>query len=90
MLAGKDIGKPRHDHARHPRADKVIVDGVNIVKRHTKPTGRSMQGGIIDKEMPIHVSNVGARGASKCGATRIGYRFDDDGEKHPHLPQVRG
>jgi large subunit ribosomal protein L24 len=40
-----------------------------------------MQGGIIDKEMPIHVSNV-ALWCKECGATRIGYRFADDGEKH--------
>ncbi len=61
--------------------NKVIVDGVNMVKRHTKPKGQVMQGGIIDKEMPIHVSNV-ALWCKECGATRIGYRFDDDGSKH--------
>ena len=59
----------------------MIVDGVNMVKRHTKPKGQVMQGGIIDKEMPIHVSNV-ALWCKECGATRIGYRFDDEGVKH--------
>ena len=50
------------------------------MKRHTKPRGATMQGGIIDKEMPIHVSNV-ALWCNKCGATRIGYRFDETGKK---------
>ena len=80
VLAGKDVGR-RGTITRVIRGtDKVIVDGVNMGKRHTKPRGATMQGGIIDKEMPIHVSNV-ALWCNKCGATRIGYRFDDDGKK---------
>jgi large subunit ribosomal protein L24 len=51
-----------------------------MVKKHQKPTRATMQGGIIDKEMPIHVSNV-ALVCSSCGPTRIGYRFADDGRK---------
>ena len=54
----RTAGKAGDDHAGHPEADKVIVDGVNMVKRHTQAAGPMMQGGIIDKEMPIHVSNV--------------------------------
>jgi large subunit ribosomal protein L24 len=60
--------------------DKVIVEGVNIAKKHQKPTRATMQGGIIDKDMPIHVSNV-ALICGSCGATRLGYRFDDQGKK---------
>ena len=82
--AGKDIGKrgtitqvlpdTREGH-RHRTA------WINVVKRHQKPSAaRTIQGGIIDKEMPIHVSNV-ALWCNKCGATRIGYRFGDDGKK---------
>ena len=89
VLAGKDVGKRGTITQVLPERDKVIVDGVNVVKRHTKPTGQMMQGGIIDKEMPIHVSNV-ALWCKECGATRIGYRFDDDGKKLRDLPQVRG
>ena len=48
-----------------------------------------MQGGIIDKEMPIHVSNV-ALWCNKCGATRIGYRFDERRQEDPGLPALRG
>ena len=81
VLAGKDVGRRGTITRVYPDSDKVIVDGVNLVKRHTKPRGQVMQGGIIDKEMPIHVSNV-ALWCNKCGATRIGYRFDEHGTKH--------
>jgi large subunit ribosomal protein L24 len=54
---------------------------VNIAKKHQKPTKATMQGGIIDKEMPINVSNVGIV-CKSCGKpTRIGYRFDATGKK---------
>ena len=81
VLAGKDVGRRGTVSRVIPQRDRVIVDGVNMVKRHTKPRGQVMQGGIIDKEMPIHVSNV-ALWCKDCGATRIGYRFDNAGEKH--------
>jgi len=83
VLSGKDIGKRGTITLVIPERDKVIVTataGINVVKRHQKPRGATMQGGIIDKEMPIHVSNV-ALWCSKCGATRIGYRMNDDGSK---------
>ena len=80
VLAGKDIGKRGAVMRVLPEANKVIVDRVNIAKKHQKPTKATMQGGIIDKEMPIHVSNV-ALWCNKCGATRIGYRIDDNGDK---------
>ena len=81
VLAGKDIGKRGTITRVYADAEKVIVDGVHLVKRHTKPRGQVMQGGIIDKEMPIHVSNV-ALWCKDCGATRIGARVDADGHKH--------
>jgi len=83
VLAGKDIGKRGTITHVYPNDDKVIVTStalVNVVKRHTKPRGATMQGGIIDKEMPIHVSNV-ALVCKSCGPTRIGYRFDPQGKK---------
>jgi large subunit ribosomal protein L24 len=80
VLAGKDVGR-RGTITRVIRGtDKVIVDGVNMVKRHTKPRGQVMQGGIIDKEMPMHVSNV-ALWCRQCGATRVGYRTNDTGDR---------
>jgi large subunit ribosomal protein L24 len=83
VLSGKDIGKRGTITQVIPERDKVIVTataGVNVVKKHQKPRGATMQGGIIDKEMPIHVSNV-AMWCSKCGATRVGYRINDVGSK---------
>ena len=53
---------------------------INVAKKHQKPTRATMQGGIIDKEMPIHVSNV-VLVCGKCGPTRVGYRIDGDGKK---------
>ena len=81
VLSGKDLGKRGRVMRVFPDADKVIVDRVNIQKKHQKPTRATMQGGIIDKEMPIHVSNVGLVCNSCKGPTRIGYRFDGSGKK---------
>ena len=80
VLSGKDVGRRGTISRVIPNSDKVIVDGINMVKRHTKPRGQVMQGGIIDKEMPIHVSNV-AMWCKDCGPTRIGYHLADDGTK---------
>ena len=80
VIAGKDLGKDGVIMRVLPDKDKVIVEGVNIAKKHQKPTRATMQGGIIDRDMPIHVSNV-ALVCGSCGATRLGYRFDDVGKK---------
>ncbi len=78
VLAGKDVGKTGVVTRVINSTDRVIVDGVNLVKKHQRATKATMQGGIIDKEMPIHISNVGIL-CGKCKkATRIGYRFDAD------------
>ena len=58
VIAGKDKGKTGKVIQVIPSQDKVVVEGVAIVKRHTKPTQKMPQGGIIEKEAPIHVSNV--------------------------------
>jgi large subunit ribosomal protein L24 len=79
VLAGKDIGKEGEITAVLIARDRVIVTSpelVNVAKRHQRATRATMQGGIIDKEMPIHVSNVAIL-CPKCGPTRIGYRFDE-------------
>jgi large subunit ribosomal protein L24 len=81
VLAGKDRGKEGEVMFALPDVGKVIVEGVNVAKRHQKATKATMQGGIIDKDMPVDVSNV----AIICDAcnepTRVGYRFDTDGNK---------
>ena len=78
VIAGKDLGKIGEVTRVLLDTDKVIVDGVNVAKRHQRATKTTMQGGIIDKDMPIHISNV-AIVCSACGKhTRIGYRMDGD------------
>ncbi|HET8738386.1 MAG TPA: 50S ribosomal protein L24 [Acidimicrobiia bacterium] len=81
VIAGKDAGKKSTISRVLPSKNKVLVEGVNTAKRHTRPTGQTMQGGIIDKDMPIDASNVMIV-CDKCGPTRIGHRFDDKGKKH--------
>jgi large subunit ribosomal protein L24 len=80
VIAGKDIGKDGVIMRVIPEKNKVIVEGVNIAKKHQRPTRATMQGGIIDKDMPLHASNV-ALICGSCGATRVGYRIDDAGNK---------
>lgn len=57
--------------------NKVIVEGVNMVKKHTKPSAQSPQGGIVEKEAPIHVSNLSLL-TKKGETTRVGYRMEGD------------
>ena len=80
VLTGKDRGKEGEVMRALPAEGRVIVDGVNIAKRHTRATRQMQQGGIIDKDMPIPVSNV-AIVCGTCGPTRVGYRFDEQGRK---------
>lgn len=57
--------------------DRVLVEGVNKVSRHTKPNTKNPQGGIIQKEAPIHISNVALIDPKTKEATRVGYRFEE-------------
>jgi large subunit ribosomal protein L24 len=75
VLTGKDRGKEGVIMRVLPKDNKVIVDGVNVAKRHQKARSATMQGGIIDKDMPIPVPNV-ALLCPSCGPTRVGYRVD--------------
>ena len=89
VLSGKDRGKEGVVMRALPSERKVIVDGVNVAKKHQKPTRVTMQGGIIDKDMPIDVSNV-ALICGTCGPTRAGYRFDEAGKKVRVCRKCRG
>ena len=81
VLAGKDRGKTGTVTFAYPAKGKVVVDGLNIAKKHQKAKSVTMQGGVIDKEMPMQVSNV-AIVCPSCGKpTRIGFRFEPDGTK---------
>jgi large subunit ribosomal protein L24 len=80
VLSGKHRGKRGVVMIAIPSEGRVIVDGANMAKRHTKQRGATMQGGIIDKDMPLPVASV----AIVCpvdGPTRIGMRVDETGRK---------
>ena len=81
VLKGKDRGKEGTVMRVLPTERKVIVDGVNVAKKHQKPTRTTMQGGIIDKDMPIDASNVAIVSPKDGKPTRVGYKIDDDGRK---------
>ncbi|MFP5527662.1 50S ribosomal protein L24 [Peptococcus simiae] len=81
VISGKDKGKIGKIIKVLPAKDRVIVEGVAVAKRHTKPSQANPQGGIVDKEMPIHVSNVMAYDAKNKKGSRLGYRVDADGKK---------
>ncbi len=83
VIAGKDKGAKGKVIAAYPRQDKVLVEGVNRVKKHERirTTQRGAKtGGIVTQEAPIHVSNV-AVVDSDGNPTRVGYRFDENGQK---------
>jgi large subunit ribosomal protein L24 len=80
VLQGKDRGATGEVMRVIPKSSKVIVDGVNRVKKHQKATRTTMQGGIIDKEMPMPIGAV-ALVCGDCGPTRIGFKVDEHGHK---------
>jgi large subunit ribosomal protein L24 len=81
VLTGKDRGKEGEVMRALPREGRVIVDGVNVARKSQRPTRTTQQGGIIDKDMPIQVSNV-ALVCPSCGkATRVGFKVDASGGK---------
>jgi large subunit ribosomal protein L24 len=77
LLAGKDKGRSGQVTKVMPKEGRVIVSGLNLVQRHTKPSQADPQGGIKTKEASIHVSNV-AIADSKGKPTRVGFRIDGD------------
>lgn len=77
VISGKDKGKTGVILAAFPKKDRVIVEGVNIVKKHSKPSQMNPQGGIINQEAPIHVSNVMPIDPKTGEPTRVGYKVVD-------------
>ncbi|MFE3458641.1 50S ribosomal protein L24 [Nocardiopsis aegyptia] len=80
VIAGKDKGATGKVVKALPKEDRVVVEGVNLVKKHRKanPAG-GQQGEVVTKEAPIHVSNIALAEDGK--ASRVGYRFEEDGTK---------
>ena len=81
VLTGKDRGKEGVIMRVLPKDNKVIVDGVNVAKKHQKARTATSQGGIIDKDMPIPVPNVALLSPSDGKPTKVGYKVLDDGTK---------
>jgi large subunit ribosomal protein L24 len=83
VIQGKDIGKVGEVARVIPERNMVVVESselINVAKKHQKPTRATMQGGIQDKAMPIHVSNLMLI-CGKDGPVKVGYRVNDDGTK---------
>lgn len=81
VIAGKDRGRRGRVRLVRPKENRVVVEGVNIVKRHLKSQGLARQAGIVELEAPLHISNVMLI-CDKCGRpTRGGLRFLEDGKK---------
>ncbi|WP_341763943.1 50S ribosomal protein L24 [Candidatus Tisiphia endosymbiont of Beris chalybata] len=80
VITGKNKGKKGTILKILPKENKAIVSGVNIVRRHTKPTQAS-EGGIIAKELPIHISNIAHVDPKTGSSTKIGFSILEDGTK---------
>ena len=80
VVTGRDKGKRGSVLKAMPREGRLIVQGVNVVKRHTRPT-QTQTGGIVEKEAPIHVSNVALLDPASDKPTRAGFRLLEDGRK---------
>lgn len=80
VLAGRDKGKKGEVLRAIPKESRVVVRGINVVKRHQRPTANN-PGGIQEKELPIHASNLALIDPKSGGPTRAGYKFLDDGRK---------
>ncbi len=81
VRTGKDKGK-RGTVVKLVGVDKVLVQGINRVKKHQKPNpNQGIAGGIIDKDMPIHISNIGLYNSETKKADRVGFKFLEDGKK---------
>ncbi len=81
VLSGKDRGKQGTVLRALPTKRKVIVEGVNTAKKHQKPTRANQSGGIVERDMPIDVSNVAVLSPGDGRPTRVGYKFQGDGTK---------
>lgn len=81
VIAGKDRGKTGKVRQVMPEDGQVLVHGVNIVKRHTKPRGAARQAGIVEQEAPLAIAKVALLCARCSKPTRVGYRVLEDGSK---------
>jgi large subunit ribosomal protein L24 len=78
VLTGKDKGRTGQVLKVMPSENRILVEGIKIVQRHTKASQANPQGGIVNKESPIHVSNVAIVDPQSGAATRVGFRMEGD------------
>ena len=81
VTAGRDEGKKGRILRMIPKENRAVVEGVNVVRRHQRPSPRDPNGGIIEKEATIHVSNLAMADPQDGRPTRVGFRFLEDGRK---------
>jgi large subunit ribosomal protein L24 len=80
VIAGNNKGKKGRVLEIITKTERAIVEGVNMMKKHTKPNAATPQGGIVEKEAPVHISNLMLFDAKAGVATRIGRRLNDQGK----------
>jgi len=80
VIAGKDKGKQGKIFRVYPKRSRVLVEGINLIGKHQRPTRDNPQGGVIRKESPIHVSNLVLLDSSSK-PTKVGFQFLSDGTK---------
>ncbi len=82
VIAGKDSGRRGKVLKADQERQRVVVEGVHMIKRHTRPNPqKKIQGGIVEREAPIQVSNVMVVSPDSGNKTRVGYKILDDGRK---------
>ena len=81
IIAGKDKGKSGRVLMVIPKEDRVVVEGLNLVKRHTAPNVAHPNGGVVSKEAALHLSNVALRDPKTGKPTRVGFKTNDKGVK---------
>ena len=81
VIAGKDKGKKGKVRFAYPKDERLLVEGINFVKKHSRARGAVRQAGIMEREAPIHVSNIMLLCVKCDHPTRVGFRFLTDGRK---------
>ena len=80
VLTGRDKGKTGEVVEMRPSENRAVVRGVNVVRRHQRQTAQT-EGGIISKELPVHLSNLAVADPKDGKATRVGFKINEDGAK---------
>ena len=90
ILAGKDKGRQGRVLEVRPTENRVLVEGINLMKRHTKPSMGNPNGGVIPKEAALHISNVAMRDPKTGKATRVGFRTVGEGASARKVRVAKG